>query len=61
MNAENDSQNSREEQRKIIKYNHLVSNYLILYNVFEISRIFQEHIQAENSRKPPIFWILSNP
>jgi TnpA family transposase len=36
--------NSRDEQRKIIKYNHLVSNCLIFYNVFEISRILQELI-----------------
>ncbi|MBV8887287.1 MAG: Tn3 family transposase [Chroococcidiopsidaceae cyanobacterium CP_BM_RX_35] len=38
------STNSRDEQRKIIKYNHLVSNCLIFYNVFEISRILQELI-----------------
>jgi TnpA family transposase len=36
--------NSRDEQRKIIKYNHLVSNCLIFYNVFEMSRILQELI-----------------
>ena len=34
--------NSRDEQCKIIKYNHLVSNCLIFYNVFEMSRILQE-------------------
>jgi TnpA family transposase len=36
--------NSRDEQRKIIKYNHLVSNCLIFYNVFEMSQILQELI-----------------
>jgi hypothetical protein len=38
------STNSRDEQHKIIKYNHLVSNCLIFYNVFEMSRILQELI-----------------
>jgi TnpA family transposase len=34
--------NNREEQRKMIRYNHLVANCLIFYNVFEISRILNE-------------------
>jgi len=38
------STNSRDEQHKIIKYNHLVSNCLIFYNVFEMSRVLQELI-----------------
>jgi TnpA family transposase len=38
------STNDRDEQRKIIKYNHLVSNCLIFYNVFEMSRVLQELI-----------------
>ena len=52
-------QNSREEQRKIIKYNHLVSNCLIFYNVFEISRILQEYIQAGNTIDKEIIGALS--
>lgn len=52
-------QNSREEQRKIIKYNHLVSNCLIFYNVFEISRILQEYIQAGNTVEKEIIGALS--
>ena len=52
-------QNSREEQRKIIKYNHLVSNCLIFYNVFEISRILQEYIQAGNTIEEEIIGALS--
>ncbi|AFZ24411.1 transposase, TnpA family (plasmid) [Cylindrospermum stagnale PCC 7417] len=36
--------NNRDEQRKMIKYNHLVSNCLIFYNVFEMTRILQELI-----------------
>jgi len=37
--------NHRDEQRKIIKYNHLVANCLIFYNVFEISRILNQLVQ----------------
>ena len=36
------SSNNREEQRKMIRYNHLVANCLIFYNVFENSRILNE-------------------
>jgi TnpA family transposase len=39
------SANNREEQRKMIRYNHLVANCLIFYNVFEISRILNELMQ----------------
>ena len=49
----------REQQRKIIKYNHLVSNCLIFYNVFEISRILQEYIQAGNTIEKEILGALS--
>jgi TnpA family transposase len=38
------SENNRDEQRKIIKYNHLVSNCIIFYNVFHITKILQELI-----------------
>ena len=34
--------NNREELRKRIKYNHLVANCVVLYNVFEMSRILNE-------------------
>lgn len=34
--------NNREEQRKMIRYTHLVANCVIFYNVVEISRILQE-------------------
>ena len=34
--------NDREELRKRIKYNHLVANCVVLYNVFEMSRILNE-------------------
>jgi len=38
------AENNRDEQRKIIKYNHLVSNCIIFYNVFHITQILQELI-----------------
>lgn len=38
------AENNRYEQRKIIKYNHLVSNCIIFYNVFHITQILQELI-----------------
>lgn len=31
--------NLRDEQRKIIKYNHLVTNLLIYHNVVNMSRV----------------------
>src|SRR5699024_7242746 len=34
---------------KVIKYNHLVSNCIIFYNVFSLSRILQEYMQDGNS------------
>lgn len=37
--------NHRGQQRKQIKFNHLVANCLIFYNVVEISRILNELIQ----------------
>lgn len=38
------AENNRDEQRKVIKYNHLVSNCIIFYNVFHITQILQELI-----------------
>jgi hypothetical protein len=37
--------NHRDEQRKFIKYNHLVANCLIFYNVFEMSRMLNQLMQ----------------
>jgi hypothetical protein len=37
------SENDREKQKKIIKYNHLVANSLIFYNVFSISKLIHEY------------------
>ena len=33
------TENDRAEQRKRIKYNHLVANCLIFHNVYEISKM----------------------
>jgi TnpA family transposase len=35
-------QNNREEQRKIIRYNHLVANLVVFHNVVSMTRVFQE-------------------
>ncbi|WP_169799380.1 Tn3 family transposase [Bacillus badius] len=40
--------NHRERQRKIIKYNHLIANCVIFYNVFQLTRILHKYIQEGN-------------
>jgi TnpA family transposase len=42
------AENDREKQRKIIKFNHLVANCLIFYNVFALSHILHEYQQEGN-------------
>ncbi len=42
------AENDREKQRKLIKYNHLVANCLIFYNVFSLTRILHEYLQDGN-------------
>ncbi len=51
--------NNRDEQRKIIKYNHLVANCLIFYNVFEMSRILNELMQEGMQIEPEAIAALS--
>jgi|GEM_PF-3041794 len=36
--------NNREDQRKRIKYNHLVANTIIFYNVYHMSEILHGNI-----------------
>lgn len=36
-------ENSRDDQKKIIKYNHLLANCIIFYNVFAISTALQQY------------------
>ena len=42
------AENLRHEQRKIIKYNHLVANLVILHNVVGMSRVLKQ-LQAEGA------------
>ncbi|MCH5585509.1 transposase [Shimazuella sp. AN120528] len=42
------AENNRENQRKVIKFNHLVANCLIFYNVFALTRILHEYHQEGN-------------
>jgi Tn3 transposase DDE domain len=34
-------QNNREEQRKIIRYNHLVANLIVFHNVVSMTHVLQ--------------------
>jgi TnpA family transposase len=45
------TENSRDEQRKVIKYNHLMANCLIFHNVCSLTRIVQE-LQREGKVVP---------
>lgn len=53
------STNSRDEQRKRIKYNHLVANALIFYNVFELTRILHDLNQQGYEFEPEAIAVLS--
>lgn len=39
------AENDREEQRKIVKYNHLIANCVIFYNVYNMSIAIQDLIK----------------
>ncbi|SHF22277.1 Tn3 transposase DDE domain-containing protein [Seinonella peptonophila] len=43
----------------MIKYNHLVANCLIFYNVFSLSHIIQEYIQEGNEYNEELLAYLS--
>jgi TnpA family transposase len=51
--------NNRDEQRKFIKYNHLVANCLIFYNVFEMSRVLNQLMQEGYSFSDEAIFALS--
>ncbi|WP_142317668.1 Tn3 family transposase, partial [Bacillus pseudomycoides] len=53
------TENDREKQRKIIKYNHLVANCLIFYNVFSLSRILYNYIQEGHEYNKELITYLS--
>lgn len=42
------AENLRHEQRKVIKYNHLIANMVILHNVVGMSRVLKQ-LRAEGS------------
>jgi hypothetical protein len=45
------TENSRDEQRKVIKYNHLVANCLIFHNIWSLTRIVRE-LQRDGKEVP---------
>ncbi|WML27345.1 Tn3 family transposase [Neobacillus sp. OS1-33] len=53
------AENDREKQRKVIKYNHLVANCLIFYNVFSLSRILHDYMQDGNEYDEELISYLS--
>ena len=53
------SENDREEQRKIIRYNHLVGNLIIFHNVVSMTAIIQNLINDGHIITPEILACLS--
>jgi TnpA family transposase len=53
------SENDREEQRKIIRYNHLVGNLIIFHNVVSMTTIIQDLINEGHIITPEILACLS--
>lgn len=53
------STNDRDEQRKIIKYNHLVANCIIFHNVFSLSRVLHKLQQEGYPLEPGLVAALS--
>lgn len=53
------AQNNRDEQRKIIKYNHLIANCLILHNVYSLTCVLQQLAQEGHSVDPELMAHLS--
>ena len=53
------TENLRHEQRKVIKYNHLVANLLILYNVDEMTRVIQELLKEGHYVNEEVLPLLS--
>ena len=53
------SENNREEQRKFIRYNHLVSNNIVFHNVVSITSVVQDLINEGHNITPEILACLS--
>jgi TnpA family transposase len=51
--------NDRDEQRKSIKYNHLVANCIIFHNVFSLSRVLRELQESGYPLEPEYIAALS--
>ena len=51
--------NSRQEQRKIIRYNHLVANLVVFHNVVSMTRVLQALIDEGYSVTPAVIARLS--
>jgi TnpA family transposase len=52
-------QNNREEQRKTIRYNHLVANLVVFHNVVSMTRALQELVDEGYPVTPEILAHLS--
>ena len=52
-------QNNREEQRKIIRYNHLVANLVVFHNVVSMTRVLQDLVDEGYRVTPEIIARLS--
>jgi TnpA family transposase len=52
-------QNNREEQRKIIRYNHLVANLVVFHNVVSMTRVLQDLVDEGYPVTPEIIARLS--
>ncbi|MDQ3830505.1 MAG: transposase [Candidatus Tectomicrobia bacterium] len=52
-------QNNREEQRKIIRYNHLVANLVVFHNVVSMTRVLQDLVDEGYRVAPEIIARLS--
>ncbi|MGG0645668.1 Tn3 family transposase [Bacillus mycoides] len=53
------SENDREKQKKIIKYNHLVANCLIFYNVFSMSKLLHGYEKQKEGFNKELICYLS--
>ena len=51
--------NNRDEQRKVIKYNHLVANCVIFYNVHAVSRLLRSLKEEGYQIEPEVLAALS--
>ncbi|QWH75465.1 Tn3 family transposase (plasmid) [Bacillus mycoides] len=53
------TENNRENQRKVIKFNHLVANCLIFYNVFALTQVLHTYRQDGNELDEEVLCELS--